>query len=61
MKDGTHMTVRIYSQRDSCSGFRVSEDTNKGEEELGVVKGGVEDRGPLERFTWTLVGVCERS
>ena len=39
----------------------MSEDGNRGEEELGVVKGGVEDRGLLERFTQALEGIGERS
>ena len=39
----------------------MSEDGNRGKEELGFVKGRVEDRGPLERFTQTLEGVGERN
>ena len=51
----------INSQGDGCSGFKVSKDRNRGEEELGMMEGGVKDRGLLERFTWTLEGVGQRS
>ena len=63
LKDSTHMRVRcIYSKRNNCSGNRVSEEGNRGEEELGGVEGGVEDRGPLlERFTRNLEGFGKRS
>ena len=62
LKDSTHMRVRcIHSQGDSCPGLRVSEEGNRGQEELGSVEGGVKVRGLLKRFTWTLEGVGERS
>ena len=39
MKDSSNMRVRcIYSQINGCSRNRVSEDWNRGEEELGDVK-----------------------
>ena len=62
LKDSTHMRVRcIHSQGDSSPGLRVSEDRNRGKEELGTVERRVKDRGPLVRFTLTLEGVGERS
>ena len=62
MKNSTYMRVGcVHSQGDGCSRFRVSKDGNRGKEDLGAVEGGVEDRGPLKRFTQTLEGVCERN
>ena len=62
MENSTYMRFRcVDSQRDGCTGKRVSENRNRGKEKLGGGKGGVQNRRPLERFTGTLEGVGERS
>ena len=42
MEDSTHMRVRcVDSQRNTCPRYRVSDDWNRGKEELGGRESGV--------------------